>query len=74
MNKERKYYFYVNDSPTGRKKKKISVKESELNDKQKEQIYVQFLDYFAGLPSELSDRFMKMVIINLNAQAQNITQ
>lgn len=68
MIKERRYYFYIKTSPT--KSKKISVPESKLTDKQKEQIYITFLDYFGGLPTDLVTRFMKSVILNLNHQAE----
>jgi hypothetical protein len=69
-NNERRYFFWEQHGRTLKKKKKISVKESDLSDNQKDIIYSQFLEYFAGLPKDVNTRFMKSVILNLNQQAE----
>ena len=70
VKKERKYFFQQAVNGSGTKRKKISVPESKLTDKQKDVLYSQFMDVFVSLPEECQQRFFQSFLNNLQTKIE----
>jgi len=69
--KERRYKFVVQDGPTGKKRKYLSIKESELTDAQKDVLYKSFMQSYFNLPDDVQDRFFQGFVHQIKKQLQH---